>query len=253
MEMTSFTGKRTDNKSSPARSYAQAASNRFEALSDDDEMEDVIADEYSTGDSSNTTPIQDNAKSMGTKDAGAPKKVTNLLSEKALRKAAQEKKKNTKDDLPLNLSSATKATLECAKKTKEALQNSGRENIEENFAMDNGNMVDENIPSNKGPEEYLDSTSILTEESKEGCFASLEDHTSTAGSSNGEVNNNVLSVPTLTRKPDPRTRNPYDKTRSSQGILHAVPQGKATSTSSKSGDIDKQIMLKKGMLRPHIH
>ena len=41
-EMTLFTGKRSDNKSSPARSYAQAASNRFEALSDDEEMEDVI-------------------------------------------------------------------------------------------------------------------------------------------------------------------------------------------------------------------
>ncbi len=79
-EMTLFTGKRSDNKRSPARSYAQAVSNRFEALSDDEEMKDVIADEHSTGDSSDTTPIQDNAKSIGKKDVVAPKKVTNPLS-----------------------------------------------------------------------------------------------------------------------------------------------------------------------------
>jgi hypothetical protein len=34
-EMTSFTGKRADNKDSPSRSYAQVTStNRFKALSD---------------------------------------------------------------------------------------------------------------------------------------------------------------------------------------------------------------------------
>jgi hypothetical protein len=40
-EMMAFTGKWTDNKNSPARNYAQATANRFEALSDEEDTEDV--------------------------------------------------------------------------------------------------------------------------------------------------------------------------------------------------------------------
>lgn len=95
--MTAFTGKRTDNENSPARSYAQATANRFEALSDEEDTEDVTMEEVSSGssgDSSNTTPKQVNATPAGTKDAESLKKSANPLSKRSQWKAAQEKKIN---------------------------------------------------------------------------------------------------------------------------------------------------------------
>jgi hypothetical protein len=132
----------------------------------------------------------------------APKIVTNPLSKKALRKAAQEQKKNTKDDLPLNLSSATKATLERAKKAKEALQNSESSKLDENIEVDVVNRVDENLPFDKGTKEYPDPNAMPTEELKVGCSESPEDLTSAAGPSIEEVNNNIPSVPKVASKPD---------------------------------------------------
>ncbi len=43
--MTAFTGKRSDNKTTPNRSYAQATSNtRFDALSDPEYDDEIMAD-----------------------------------------------------------------------------------------------------------------------------------------------------------------------------------------------------------------
>jgi hypothetical protein len=53
MDMTSFIGKRFVNKTMPTRSYAQVATgNRYEALSDPDDDEDVDMEDTSTGESS---------------------------------------------------------------------------------------------------------------------------------------------------------------------------------------------------------
>ncbi len=63
MDMTLFTGKRFDNKTTPTRSYAPVATgNRYEALSDPDDDEDVDMEDASTGESSDATPIKVNAK-----------------------------------------------------------------------------------------------------------------------------------------------------------------------------------------------
>jgi hypothetical protein len=120
-EMTAFTGKRIDNKSTPTRSYAQAASaNRFEALSDeeyddDEEMEDALSEE------SDTTPKQVNAK-VANESNKSP------LSKKALRKLAKESRKTANDSLndqqPRFISSATKATLERSRRAKGLLLSS---------------------------------------------------------------------------------------------------------------------------------
>jgi hypothetical protein len=69
-DMTLFTGKRSDNKNTPNRKYAQAASgNRFEALSDpkgdhDEEMVDTFS-----SDTSETTPKQGNVKTKNSSES----------------------------------------------------------------------------------------------------------------------------------------------------------------------------------------
>ncbi len=111
-EMTSFTGKRIDNKNSPARSYAQVTSgNRYEALSDpeyeDEEMEEIDSN------ASDTTPKQDNA----TTTSSASKEIlSNPLSKNSQRKISKvtknDAKKSSKIPQSRFISNATKATLE---------------------------------------------------------------------------------------------------------------------------------------------
>ena len=110
--MMQFTGKQADNKNSPAHSYAQAASNRYEALSDEDEIEDTTMEDAPSSDGSDTTPVQDNVKATGLKEVGTLKHPVNPLSKKSQRKVAQEIKKKDKTGHPVNLSSATIATPE---------------------------------------------------------------------------------------------------------------------------------------------
>lgn len=83
-EMTLFTGKRSDNKGTPNRSYAQATfNNRSEALSDpegdkDEEMEDAF-----TSDSSDTTPKQANATTLKETESIKLSSLSNPLSKKS--------------------------------------------------------------------------------------------------------------------------------------------------------------------------
>ena len=88
-EMTAFTGKRTDNKNTPPRSYAQAVSaNRFEPLSEDEE--DEVMEDTQASDSSDATPNQDNTKSSS---SATKEKFTNPLSKKSQRKMNHAAKK----------------------------------------------------------------------------------------------------------------------------------------------------------------
>ncbi len=123
-EMTSFTGKRVDNKNSPPRSDAQVVSaNRFESLSDPEDEDKEMA-EVQSSDNSDMTPKKDNAKSTTT-DTNKHQNPLSKRSQQRLAKAGKtDAKKTSKSNQNLFLSSATKATLERARKAKELLQNS---------------------------------------------------------------------------------------------------------------------------------
>lgn len=173
--MMQFTGKRADNKTSPARSYAQVTSNRYEALSEDDEIEDTMMEDASSSDDSESTPVQDNATATGMKKSGPLKHPTNSLSKKFQRKTAQDLKNKDKIAQSVNLSSATIATLERAKKAKELLQKSAEnrkvvntDSVQETSTEDNTSQEISNedqadtIPPSKEPnngDEQTDTTS----------------------------------------------------------------------------------------------
>jgi hypothetical protein len=271
-EMTSFTGKRIDNKTSPARSYAQVTSgNRYEALSDpeyeDEEMEDIESND------SDTTPKQDNAtiSSSANKES-----LSNPLSKKAQRKLSKvtknDAKKSSKSLQPRFISNATKATLERARKAKELLkqsldepqgdkdnthdtltqrvnvgevQTSGDEDSEDSDDSELKEKTKEapsNINLNNSSSENLEAVHI----DKEAAKKIQSDNTNT-------TNNNIsLEQPEVRNK----INNPYLKSKKSQqhGILHARPQLQGNSKPVRHpGSVDKQINLKKGMIRPHIH
>ncbi len=79
--------------------------------------------------------------------------------------------------------------------------------------------------------------------------------TTSDGPKDNEINTNPGTSTSFTMA-DPKACNPYKKSKASaqHGILHAIPQGStSTNKSSRSGDIYKSIVLKKGQLRPQIH
>jgi hypothetical protein len=251
--MTQFTSKREDNKNSPARSYTQAALNCYEALSDEDEIEDTTMEDASSSDSSDTTPVQDNAKATGSKEVGTLKHSANPLSKRSQRKAAQEKKKQDKDGHPMNLSSATMATLERAKKAKELLQKSAEDQNAVNTDSVQESITIDDSPQETSKEDQADTTPPFKEPSKG------DEQKDTTSTTSKDSVNEVLTGNSLNKnKTQPpmtvaRNQNPYLKQKTSlqRGILHTVPQEKNKST--QKGSIDKQITLKKGMLRPHTH
>ena len=128
--MTSFAGKRSDNKNTPNRSYAQVTSgNRFEALSDPEDQKDEEMENAFSSDSSDATPRQGNAKTKDFTDTNKIAHLSNPLSKKSQRKLSKAARKNitSKVSSPQYLSSATKATLERARKAKESLSKSTNE------------------------------------------------------------------------------------------------------------------------------
>jgi hypothetical protein len=144
--MTLFMGKRSDNKNMPNRSYAQAASgNRFEALSDpEDDHNEEMVDTFSS-DTNETTPKQGNAKAKISSESNKMSNCANPLSKKSQRKLAKvsRQESNLKINNNLNLSSATKATLERARRAKESLVTNS--NIDEEVTLEatNGNPDEE--------------------------------------------------------------------------------------------------------------
>jgi hypothetical protein len=121
-EKTNFTGKKPDNRSSPLKSYAAAASiNRYEALSDDDEEDNT--QEIDHCDSSDDTQVTANAQQtpFTTEQEYQP-----AQSRRNQRMKAKESRRALQPTSPVTtfMSSATKATLEQARKAKELLQNS---------------------------------------------------------------------------------------------------------------------------------
>jgi hypothetical protein len=247
-EMTSFTGKKIDNKVSPARSYAQAASNnRFEALSDpeneDDEMQnaarsrnedDEMQDIAQSSDSSDTTPKQDNAKAMS---ISTKEKYQNPLSKKSQRKLAKAAKKDarkvSRTNQPLFLSSATKATLERARKAKELLHIASTLIENKDDTYNNSPQVEKNnsemshkkdLEVSSGP-----GSNVLPTVPKP---SSTDDASDSPLSKDCQVNtiSKEPSVATSNSSEHQKARitynNPYQKRKSNpQGVLHAIPQG----------------------------
>lgn len=112
---------------------------------------------------------------------------------------------------------------------------------EEDSATDSGNNEVMNQNSNRAQTEDQQSAESTTGNSVNGNPVHFADNTST----NQECSNKDNESST---KADPGPRNPYKKSQSSSqhGILHATPQGTTISNKpSRSGGIDKQIMLKK--------
>jgi hypothetical protein len=125
VDITSFTSKRADNKSSPRRSYAQALSdNPYEALSNPND-EDEIMEEIENSDSSDVTPKRGNAQVSESSETKNEEEYQPSLSKRTQHKLAKAKKnspKGQKESQTKLLSSATRATLERARKAKEMLQ-----------------------------------------------------------------------------------------------------------------------------------
>ncbi len=93
--MTSFTGKRSDNKNTPNRSYAQVTpGNRFEPLSDNEDDKDEEMEETLSSASSDTTPKQGNARIMSPEESKTGN-TSNPLSKKSQRKMAKAIRKET--------------------------------------------------------------------------------------------------------------------------------------------------------------
>ncbi len=87
-EITASPGKNFDDKNLPNQNYGAAATNRYEALSDDNDY-DVEMEEVNSSDSINATPKQDNAKSISSVEDSAPYSFTHPLSRKSQHKLAQ--------------------------------------------------------------------------------------------------------------------------------------------------------------------
>ncbi len=173
---------------------------------------------------------------------------------------------NTKQ--PRFLSSATKATLECSRKAKELLQQSAATTQEEMDDTASSNLQ-ESQDDRINPTKSSDDEDSEDSENYESSETSPVLKSSTTDTGNEPTQTQERQV-NFTREESfaptaqtskqqiagPGTSNPYqrNKSRSQQGILHAIPQGSIPNKpQSSAGSIDKQIILKKGMLRPHIH
>jgi hypothetical protein len=277
-ELTLFTGKRCDTKNTPNRSYAQAASgNRFEVLSDpDDDKDEEMEDNFST-DSSETTPKQGNDKTTVSSKSSSITKYTNPLSKKsqrkmskAIRKDSHTKTNNKITNNPL-LSSATRATLERSRQAKELLTKNT--NAEDEESSDTTKDISQGAENNESQatiaeqdknSKQQNEVSQLEESSSEsmpaGHKSSMpEAATSIRNDNQSSMREAATSVRNDNLQPQARVTknvsNPYTRPqKSSQGILHAIPQRSPLVQNIKpQGSIDKPISLKKGMLQPHIH
>jgi hypothetical protein len=265
-DMTSFAGKHSDNKNTPNRSYAQVTSgNRFEALSDHKDQKDEEMENAFSSDSSDATPRQGNTKTKDSIDTNKIAHLSNPLSRKSQRKISKAARKNitSKVSSTQYLPSATKATLERARKAKESLSKSTNEMQGESSEATETNSVGEdtsaaNFTNDETVVETMDQQKEVSDTSSKvqadtAKTPSLESTKQSSSSEASAINNNRDNSSQAGDKSHPN--NPYARSqRSSQGILHAIPQRPPRQdhkTSPRS--IDKQISLKKGMLRPHIH
>ncbi len=106
-------------------------------------------EDASTGESSDATPIKANAKPTGSSALNKTASCHNPLSKKSQRKVAKVAKKDgkhSKDGIPRHLSSATKATLERARKAKEALTKTIIDSPEDISLDTNTTGAEENTP-----------------------------------------------------------------------------------------------------------
>jgi hypothetical protein len=256
VDITSFTSKRPDNKASPRRSYAQALSeNPYEVLSESND-EDEPMQETESCDSSKATPKTDNAQvSQPPSDKGEEYQVPkSKKQQRKIAKAARTSSKHLKDTQVKFLSSATRATLERARKAKDIIVDSNATSIEDFTDEPNANTdaVQKENESFKSVEEPKETTStspqgrLLNNDKNDDTSTTITNSTDSISTSSISRNSRPTKVP----------QNPYQRPRRNQeGILHAVPPGNSPSSRSNSrpGSIDKPIDLKKGMIRQHTH
>ena len=253
-EMTAFAGKKVDNKASPACSYAQAVStNRFEPLSDNELEDDVEMEDDRSEVGSDTTPKQINA-------ASTMESLKNPLSKKSLRKIAKASKKDakvtSKSTQSRFLSSATKATLERARKAKETLLLSSTPREDNIESMDTITQEEEEtVPKCSDVESEPSEEKNIEQNTDKPVVDEGLKHPVPQAFFQASTDSNSIDNPRQSRFQGTEVRNPYLKTKNDkEGIIHAIPQGAGKlRNSTPAGSIDKQIVLKKGMLRPHIH
>jgi hypothetical protein len=223
-----------DSKTSPSRSYAQVvAVNRFEVLSDP-EQDDKEMTETHSSEVSDMTPKQDNAKPSSSNDK---EKYLNPLSTKSQRKMAKTAKKDVKK-ITLGktclLSSATRATLEGARKAKELLKiNSGSLQEDESDISDTP-MQDKQISQDLEEEEPADldkssfktNEDIIQENPKEDREGQDNSHISATKENSTSTPNSEKSKTSHQPQRGTKISNPYLKSWKpmEQDILHAMPQ-----------------------------
>lgn len=231
-EMTAFTGKRSDNKSTPNRSYAQATSNnRFEALSDPEDEDEIMAD--ASSDSSDITPNTANTKTTVTAD-GSKEGCPSPLSRKEQRKLAKgDKKKATNQEV--HLSKEANAALEKARKAKATLQ------------KDSGNKPPPNEVANVEDTSGNSGKSTFDEEQQASVKATPKNVETTSQTvTSGTTDTSNLNTVSSIQKEIPAQKqqhNPYQSSKSKY----------PSKSSPSAGSVDKPISLKRGMLRTHIH
>jgi hypothetical protein len=258
LAITTFTNpnnKRVDNKTSPARStktYAEAIANPFQPLSDDDEEEDEIMEEVST-DSSDATPITDNAMTSQSSVEGISGKLSHSMSRKEKRKAAKAAKQ-TEELQGVSLSTAAKRALEKARRAKDLLQQEPVENSNSHPTADSTQIAEKDVASEPA-DPSIDSSTMENQTSLKNDKTTSKKSPDTVdkGSSDGYSSKTNTSHRSSGQKNN--ITNPYQRTKSSSsGILHAVPQHPSSvHTPATHGNLDKTIQLKKSTLRPHIH
>jgi hypothetical protein len=314
VDITSFTSKRADNKSSPRRSYAQALSeNPYKALSDPVD-EDEIMEEIENSDSSDVTPKRGNAQVSESSENKNEEEYQPSQSKRTQCKLAKANKNSSKGQEVSQaelLSSATQATLENARKAKEMLQGNltpSDTGVSTEGELDSGDTPSEGIVTQDTPQDeaardqldrankandmfqrnYTSSATDLSTEyeanpeklvdprvptlsaSQDGASvekqASKNAHsgpvsipgidrteanqrnvtsTSTSGASNNSNDANTSQCPL----------NPYQRSKHpTKENTQDTPQRTSSSNTSRAkSSIDKPIILKKGMLRNHIH
>jgi hypothetical protein len=226
-EITNFTSKRMDQRSTPGQSYAQATanSNLYNALSDVDN--DSPMDEASDG--SDDTPITVNVGSTGNQKG--PNATTYVLShwqQRHLKKAA-----NSSNTQPIkdkdHLSKTATESLAKSNQAKKLLEKSLSSTISTTVPSDDTATTESEIltstnASSSNPEQSHSPTVISVVDTSDSSLPSQ------------------ICMPKL-------IQNPYQKSNFKQSSPKQAP----STLPPASGSVDKSIALKKDMLRPHIH
>ncbi len=250
-----YTSKKLDNKNSPHRNYACAVTNenRFEALSENEEVEDVNMED-ATSDNSDDTPNTDNTQStlLSKNTLGGH---SHPISNKDRRKLAKEAKKAASDHEEHRLKENKSVLLKNNKardplqsdRTKEAsdsVEKSDKRNSPSLNESTKGKDAQENTEQPTGP--------VSSAKHQSNCSSTSTTTTQSSNSTKPDkqpIRHTPSTINTQSAKA--KTTSNTDNSQSSAAKVNVQnPYRKST---TKLGANDKLISLKKGMHRSHIH